>query len=418
EEPPAHVLFFFATTEAHKIPVTILSRCQRHDLKRIDLDAVAAHLQILCRQDWLNVSAGNLRAIARESGGSMRDALSLLDQILACADSGMDDDDVTRMLGGMDRQLLFDLSAAIFSRDINRALAVVAAVYKGGQDLKRFYAELLMHFRHLMLIKMEAGPEMLDALSVGERELLAGQVADVSTLFIDQVFSLLFDAEPGVRRAAQPRLAIEMALFRIQQVAPALPIDTLIERLDALLRQAPAISGPGVVESQATYGPPASEAPDRDSAAAAAAVPPSRERVGDRLPGGVARDGRMEAPDRDHDAWRRVIAVIAKGKPSIAAALSRSTLVDVSEAAFTVCVRDNDYSVNLLKKHLRMIESACRDHGGRKIRIDFSGEDAGEGDAAAAKRRADDLRQKLLNHPLVADAVDLFNGKIEEINIK
>jgi DNA polymerase-3 subunit gamma/tau len=120
EEPPAHVLFFFATTEAHKIPVTILSRCQRHDLKRIDLDAVVEHLETICRKESVSVSADNLWVIARESGGSMRDALSLLDQILACGESRMDEGYVMRLLGSMDRQVLFDLSEAVFARDISR----------------------------------------------------------------------------------------------------------------------------------------------------------------------------------------------------------------------------------------------------------------------------------------------------------
>ena len=156
EEPPAHVLFFFATTEAHKIPITILSRCQRHDLRRIETAAISKHMEGLCRQEAVSVASDNLWAIARESGGSMRDALSLLDQVLACGDGQVNDDYVINLLGGMDRRLLFDLSEATFSRDIPRTLALIDAVYKNGQDLKRFYADLLMHFRLLMLVKMDA----------------------------------------------------------------------------------------------------------------------------------------------------------------------------------------------------------------------------------------------------------------------
>lgn len=115
EEPPAHVLFFFATTEAHKIPITILSRCQRHDLRRIESAAISQHMEDLCRQEAVSLSSGNLWAIARESGGSMRDALSLLDQVLASRDGQIDDEYVMNLLGGMDRQVLYDLSEATFS---------------------------------------------------------------------------------------------------------------------------------------------------------------------------------------------------------------------------------------------------------------------------------------------------------------
>jgi len=413
EEPPAHVLFFFATTEAHKIPVTILSRCQRHDLRRIDLAAVSQHLEALCRREDVSVSAGNLRTIARESGGSMRDALSLLDQILACSDGQVDDDYVMRLLGGMDRRLLMDLSEAVFARDISRILAVIDTVYNNGQDLKRFYADLLLHFRHLMLIKMDARPEMLADLSPGEIEVLAGQVEGVSIAFIDQVFSLLFNAEVSVRQASQPRLAIEVAFFKILQITPALPIDVLIDRLDSLLQAPPPATGvqtPEIVEAQAAYGQPpappighASVQPTaRDHQAAAARS--------DRLP--------TDTPGQSDDAWSRVIAAIADKKPSIAAALSRAQLVSVSDQGFSVAMRDNDYTVKLVKKNLAMIEAVCSEHGGRRVQIDTSGDGRDESQVTSARKKANEVRRQLLNHPLVADAVDIFSGKIEEIKIR
>ena len=417
EEPPAHVLFFFATTEAHKIPITILSRCQRHDLRRIDIAAIAQQMESLCQQEAVSISSGNLWAIARESGGSMRDALSLLDQIMACRDGQVDDEYVMNLLGGMDRQVLFDLSEATFAKDISRTLAVIDTVFKNGQDLKRFYADLLMHFRHLMLIKMEARPELLMDLPPNEIEILARQVKGVSIALIDQVFTLLFNAEPSIRYASQPRLAIEMAFFKIQQITPALPIDLLIERLDDLLRN-PDPRPPGIVEAQSAYGntvkqpldAPRSQpiADDHEVLSAPAGNEPSadpeRVRPGDHDPA--------------NDAWRRIIAYIAKTKPSIAAALSRSQLISTSDQIFSVRVRDNDYSMKLVKKNLSMVDAACREIDGRGIHVDFSSDDTVEKHVVSAKQKADDIRQQLLNHPLLADAVEIFSGKIEEIKIR
>ncbi len=418
EEPPAHVLFFFATTEAHKIPITILSRCQRHDLRRIEIAAISQHMEALCRQEAVSISSGNLWSIARESGGSMRDALSLLDQVMASRDGQIDDEYVMNLLGGMDRQVLYDLSEATFARDISRTLALIDAVFKNGQDLKRFYADLLLHFRHLMLVKMKAQPDMLVDLPPNEIETLARQVKGVSIAFIDQVFTLLFNAEPSVRYASQPRLAIEMAFFKIQQITPALPIDLLIEQLDRLIHDPNQRPVPGIVEAQSAYGDavtqPTAE-PRRTSKTnepAAAPAPagneplpdPERVQPGDHGPG--------------NDAWRRIIARIAETKPSIAAALSRSQLVSVSEQAFTVKVSDNDYSMNLVKKNLSMIDAVCREHAGRGIHVDFFSGDTELNPATSAKQKADDIRQKLLNHPLLADAVEIFSGKIEEIKIR
>lgn len=418
EEPPAHVLFFFATTEAHKIPITILSRCQRHDLRRIETAAISKHMEGLCRQEAVSVASDNLWAIARESGGSMRDALSLLDQVLACGDGQVNDDYVINLLGGMDRRLLFDLSEATFSRDIPRTLALIDAVYKNGQDLKRFYADLLMHFRLLMLVKMDARPDMLADLPANEMETLARQVEGVSLAYIDQVFTLLFNAESSVRSALQPRLAIEMAFFKVQQITPALPIDVLIERLDVLLNDPNLRTAPGIVEAQSAYG---------DTRTPSMAHPRSEPIVDDRADiTAPAGDESPDDPDRVQavdpgpggDAWRGIIARIAETKPSIAAALTRSQLVSMSEQAFTVKVRDNDYSMNLVKKNLPMIDAVCRELAGRGIQIDFFSGDTQDNTAASAKQRADDTRQRLLNHPLLADAVEIFNGKIEEIKIR
>ncbi|BBO79158.1 DNA polymerase III subunit gamma/tau [Desulfosarcina widdelii] len=417
EEPPEHVLFFFATTEAHKIPVTILSRCQRHDLKRIDLDAVVDHLETICRQESVSVAADNLWVVARESGGSMRDALSLLDQILACGESRMDEGYVMRLLGSMDRQVLFDLSDAVFARDISRVLGAIDTVYKSGQDLKRFYADLLAHFRHLMLIKMGARPELLDDLAAGEIETLARQVKAVSTVFIDQVFTILFNAEAGIRYATSPRLALETAFFKIHQIQPALPIDLLIERLDDLLKQAPAVAASGIVESQSAYG-------QADAAAKVALPGPSAKTdlpaVEKPLSYAPEKSGAAADPGGSKDVqelWHRAVAVIGESKPSIAAALGRAQLGDVSDQEFTVVLHENGYTANLVKKNLAMVESVCREQTGRKVHIDLSDNAADEKNNVAEKQKADEIRQTLLNHPLVADAVEIFNGKIEEIKI-
>jgi len=418
EEPPPHVLFFFATTESHKIPITILSRCQRHDLRRIDIAAISQQMEALCRHEAVSISPGNLWTIARESGGSMRDALSLLDQILACRDGQVDDEYVMNLLGGMDRQVLFDLSGATFSRDISRTLAAIDTVYKSGQDLKRFYADLLMHFRHLMLIKMNVRPDKLVDLSPNEIEILARQVEGVPISFIDQVFTLLFNAESSVRYATQPRLAIEMAFFKIQQITPALSIDLLIERLDSLLHDPNLRPVPGIVEVQSDYGDAAISTPTEPRSKPMAddqAVGPKP--AGNEPPGNPDRD-RPDVHDPGQETWLKIIALIARTKPSVAAALSRSQLVSVSEQAYTVKVHDNDYSMNLVKKNLPMIDAACREHAGRGIHVDFSSSDTDAKHGTSAKQKADDIRQQLLNHPLVADAVEIFSGKIEEIKIR
>jgi DNA polymerase-3 subunit gamma/tau len=417
EEPPAHVLFFFATTEYHKIPITILSRCQRHDLRRIDPERIVRHMESLCAQESVDLALDTLRAIARQSGGSMRDALSLLDQILVCSGSDVDDDYVMNLLGTMDRKILFDLSEAVFTNHLPRSLAVIDEAFKSGHDLKRFYAEVLNHFRHLMLIKVKAGSELLVDLSKGEVEELGRQADKVTVAFIDQVYNVLFNAEPAVRRSLQPRLAIEMVFFKIHQIKPALPIDLLIERMDQLLKDPNLRSSAGIVESQAGYGDVHSR---YDGGSLKLEANPHAQEAGSVEADSVQVQGGDRSPHEDggNDPWGQVLNAVSKAKPSVGAAMSRLTVGSVTDKTIFVKVRELDFSAKMIQKNLSWLETVCLEQTGRQMHVDFSVDTAETKKAEKFRQQSDSLKHQLLNHPLVADAVDIFNGKIDEIKIK
>lgn len=431
EEPPAHVMFFFATTESHKIPITILSRCQRHDLRRVDLGDVVAHMETLCQQESMAVSSGNLWTIARESGGSMRDALSLLDQVMVSTGGQLaDDSQVMALLGCVDRSALFDLSQAVFSRDMAKILSIMDMAFKSGQDMKRFHADLMVHFRHLMLVKMAIGADILTDVSPHEMKIMADQVRDVPLPLLDQILNLLFAAETSVRYAAQPRLVIEMVFFKIFQIVPALPIDQLITRIDALLKDPrcqvvvqPAEPAPQIRDEAAAYG-------DAKPDASAAAGKPEglTETLAETLPTAPADEEKTAMPYPEHapqsaappastgDPWETILAAIRKTKPAIAGALSKAADVSVSDTEVIVMLSGSSYIRNLVKKHMDMIREICREQGGgRTIDIRMTDENLQENEKADARQKAEDLKRRLMNHPLVADAVDIFSGRIDII---
>ena len=237
EEPPAHVMFIFATTEPHKIPATILSRCQRHDFKRIALASITDHMQKLCGLEHFDISRSSLTLIAREAGGSIRDALSLLDQVTACSDGKIEDTQVLDLLGVIDRKMIFDLVQALLDGNAQKVLESLDVVHQRGHDMKRLYADLVEHFRHLMVVKLCRQTGRLVDLPAHEIQRLQEQVASVSTAHLNQLFDLLFKEEPAVKFSAQPKIAVEMACFRLLQAKPTLTIESLIEKLDTLRRQ-------------------------------------------------------------------------------------------------------------------------------------------------------------------------------------
>ena len=313
EEPPAHVMFLFATTEPHKIPITILSRCQRHDLRRIETDDVVRHMADLCRREGVAMAEESLSLIAREAGGSMRDALSLLDHVMACAEGEMTHRQVLDILGVVDRDVIFRLAEAVLRRDIPAALTLVDEVHDHGHNLKELYAGLLEHFRNLLVVRMSrAAGDLVDAPD-HERRRMAESVREVSEVHLTQLLDVLFREESAIRFAAQPRIALEMALFRMFQIRPALPIETLIDKLDALGRgvlteaelerpdpldlpppPATATAAPQAQETRPNPAAPAEKQAPQNAPRCQAAPPPSEP--ADAAPPGPAVHGRSVQP--------------------------------------------------------------------------------------------------------------------------
>ncbi|MDP9150383.1 MAG: DNA polymerase III subunit gamma/tau, partial [Myxococcota bacterium] len=264
EEPPPHVKFIFATTEANKVPVTILSRCQRYDFKLIATQAIAARLQQVLAKETIESDAAAVQVLAREAAGSMRDAMSLLDQVIAFSGEKLTGEDVTRVLGVADRKILHELATALVLGDAAACLAVVESLAQQGFDLAHVIKDVLRHLRNLVVAKVAAGtpqtnpqgqgPSLRELLDLADEEVrdvveLAARADadDLSRLF--QGFSRGYD---DLVRSGQPRMALEMTLVRLARRSPLLPIDELLARLGELERrlggappQAPAPRGGG-----------------------------------------------------------------------------------------------------------------------------------------------------------------------------
>lgn len=234
EEPPPHVKFIFATTEPQKIPVTILSRCQRYDFKRIGQADIVRHLELLCGAEKIDADKAALQIIARQAAGGMRDALSLLDQIISFAGTRVTETEVNEILGVANRQHLFDLSEAILSHDAERALLVLDEVNRYGYDLPQFASELVSHFRDLMVISVVKSPDRVTDLTATEIEVAKQQISGAPTELLHRFFSLMVTGAQEMARSAYPKLILEMALVRLAQLEPLTGLDLLVDRLAAL----------------------------------------------------------------------------------------------------------------------------------------------------------------------------------------
>src|SRR5947209_9105307 len=214
EEPPAHVVFIFATTECHKIPQTILSRCQHFTFRRISRREIVDQLRRVAQGEGITVDDRSLGMLARAADGSMRDALSLLDQAVAFGGKEVRSDDLMALLGSVSHQSLRELVTAIVEQDPARALRAVAAVQDRGSDLRQFCSELMEHIRNVLVAKMVPGADDLIELAPEE---LAETKADAERLPVENVqelFRIFHQTEEGLRSSQHPWFLLEMAVVR------------------------------------------------------------------------------------------------------------------------------------------------------------------------------------------------------------
>ena len=414
EEPPPHIIFMFATTESHKIPITILSRCQRYDFRRVAFDKIVTHMELLCQKEGVELPAESLATIAGEAGGSMRDALSLLDQVMTCSDGDLSHAQVLDILGTVDRRLLMKLAEVLLQGDAYQVLESIDAVFRRGQDLKKLYQNLIAHVRNLLVIKLSDRAEHLVDLPQSEVAQLQDSVAAVSATALNHVLDALFRDEAAIRLSMQPRLALETCLIRICELKPALPIDSLIHKVDQLRRQIsesggglPTASPRELAATAPASTPPAGYRPETPSPSSKAEAPaPHRP-----LPSGGGAAG--------ESFWQELLATLQASHPALAANLKTARLLAIDENAIEIELEGNDFNLKRVRRKdsLAAVQDACHTISGHRPRVVIQGKAIDPMDRRKKKELEAQARQQALSHPLVAEAIELFNGKVVDVKI-
>jgi DNA polymerase-3 subunit gamma/tau len=233
EEPPPRVIFIMATTEQHKLPDTILSRCQQFEFRTISTDRIAERLRLIAKAEKVKISEDALREIARAGEGSMRDAQSAFDQVISFTGSDIKTEDVETALGLASTEMLTRVTGAIADEKPAEALAVVDDLIMRGHDLRNFCRDLLAHLRDLLVAKI-SGETALLAASAANRSTLMQQAGNFSESDLIRFFHSLTETENNLRTAAHPRYQLEVGLVKLIEMRRIVPIGNLIERLNAL----------------------------------------------------------------------------------------------------------------------------------------------------------------------------------------
>ncbi|HNZ64791.1 MAG TPA: DNA polymerase III subunit gamma/tau [Smithella sp.] len=232
EEPPAHVIFIFATTESHKIPATILSRCQCYDFRRIPLKEIIANLGLVACREGIQISSLALSWIAEAGDGSMRDAQSIFDQVISYAGLEIKDTDVEECLGLAARNYLFRLSEAVLSQAAGACLMILEEAYLAGIDMKYFYQMLLKHFRNLLLVKIAAASSSSFDIATEQIEKLNDQARSASRETLQRYLEILIAEEGNFRRSQEPRMKLETIIVKMAYLEPIIPLGDIIATIE------------------------------------------------------------------------------------------------------------------------------------------------------------------------------------------
>src|SRR5262249_19994859 len=217
EEPPPHVVFIFATTEIHKIPATILSRCQHHNFRRIARAEIVDRLRHVVNQDNIVIEERSLMALARASEGSMRDGLSLLDQVVAFGGKTIAHTDLEALLGAVPQELVRAMIQAIIAQESASALRVLAQLVGQGYDLRIYCAEVVEYLRNILVVSVVKSPQEWQGLIEASAEDLALMAIDAQALTsesLQELFAVFIQAEDSLRLSVHPRFVLETAAVR------------------------------------------------------------------------------------------------------------------------------------------------------------------------------------------------------------
>ncbi len=438
EEPPEHVLFIFATTEVHKIPATILSRCQRHDLSRISLDRICAHLENLCGKEGYTVEKEGLELIALEADGSIRDGLSLLDRILSAGpEKEIDRLLVAQRLRVTDRRILFSISSAVLERDGAQLIDLVSKINDSGMNLKEFYSGIIAQFRNLNIIRLCGKDSPVLNMIETEKLELEQMCKNLPPAYLGMLLDLLLKEESIVRFASHTQTAVEMVLLKMIQIEPETRLDEIITKVDLLARR---------MENRLEKAGAGSPPPQQNDHLNQTSVPPAGQVPGagpskqpppeapPPMPAPPAcKPDREQAPAPDipayssgHDTplqqekehlgpvtWPRFMDILQHELPFIFGLFSKGRAdTSAPDKVIVTLASCSGFEASRLDTKTKALKELSQKHLGKSIEVSIK--NSGRPDDETCQRQYDRQKseQAAAGHPMVQHAVRLFDADI------
>ena len=404
EEPPPHVKFVFATTEPNKVLPTILSRCQRHDFHRLSLEDILSGLNLVLEKEDITIDDKTKQIIVRLADGSMRDALSLLDQIIAFCGNEVTFEQASSLLRIIPDSLFFDITDAIKDKNHKQLLNLVQSVYSEGYSLNVFVSKLNQHFLNFLVCKAESGRELLDVteetLQRYENESQKWDARDIL-----RYTDLVAEMESKLKIVQQPKIYVETMMLKILEMDSTISINDLISRISSGSFSSDKTES-GLQQANLFAHQPSKKATESPE-------PATQEQEGKINPDNQT-EGKEKSTDRSNSElfeaikkqWEEVIAKVSENGTSI------STFLDFGHPSALKGKRliisfpqKYKFHLDFLKKNVQRIESTVEKVMGRPLKIDF---------IVSKNAPASKNSKNTETHPVTKRMLELFGGKIVE----
>jgi DNA polymerase-3 subunit gamma/tau len=455
EEPPPYVVFIFATTEIHKIPATILSRCQHYNFRRIARTEIIERLRHVVEQDQIVIEERSLMALARASEGSMRDGLSLLDQAVAFGGKTIVHADLEALLGAVPQELVRAVIQAITNQESAAALRVLAQLLDQGHDLRAYCAEVVEHLRNMLVVSVVPSPQEWQGLIEASAEDLTQMAADARSFspeLLQELLAIFTQAEDSLRLSAHPRFVLETAAVQAtrllrrpdgkpaqqmmpsaQMVRPPQPAPVPVEKPVSAGRSENSVPSPLPRLPQATTPVPIAPMKSRSSAVGNAAPPRDPSTNPPNVTAGeVKASTPVASPATDNGPvavtlnWEQVQEEVGNASSRIAAFLERGRFVGVEGHVVTIGFAKQEMAARgMIEKpdNTAVLTSICERLSGQTVRLriieltesDFSGPTMAQLRAAKEKEQRLVLFEQARAHPVVKQALEIFGAELADV---
>ncbi len=373
EEPPPHILFIFATTEPHKIPITILSRCQRFDFRRMSVNELVSHLQKILEQERLKLETEILNLIARSADGSVRDSLSLLDQIISFCGSNPSPEQARELLGLADQSLLADMMDVLLNSDTSGALKLAQRAYEKGCDLKIF-SEGVLESLHSLLLFSEGGT--LD-LTGSEREQFEKWKTQTDTGRLLILFQILARGIEEMARSEFPRLVFDTTLIKMIRSKEYLLIPEILEKLNG-----------------------AEKAPNQENSKKN--VPPTKQ---------------------ENSLWGEFVRKVCESKPQVGSILEHAVPIQMAEGMIKVGFEPKSLYADMLKDRIESLKQVAKEYFKKEIRFEIESVSVRDSQGVTAlemrqreeTKKTEETRARAMAHPMIQKAQEILGAVVKEV---